>query len=116
MTKPPTGVAETPARRRMRRSYADHKVGVSDLRGRRYRSATNPPINTMTNIALTKAKRFSMKSRIGSPNFHNKTASKKNRIERQMIEAMVNLTRLNRNAPLAIVTILYGMGVIQIGR
>src|SRR5882762_6156142 len=92
----------------------DHGVGVSDLRGRTYRNAINPPINTTMNIVLTNVRRPSIKPRIGSPNFHKRAASKKNRIERQIIEATVNLTRLNRNAPLAIVTILYGIGVIPL--
>jgi len=65
----------------------------------------------MTNRVNIKPNRFSMKSRIGAPNFHNRPATIKNRNPRAIIDVAINVPSGMADQPDMIVMILYGNGV-----
>ena len=61
--------------------------------------STKPPISSPQNATNNMPKYFSIKSRIGVPNFHNNAATMKNRSPRAATEATKNTARFRDVTP-----------------
>ena len=76
-----------------------------------YLIKTKLPISKIINMIANKLKYLSIKSRIGSPNFHIKALKRKNLADRLNVDARTNEIKFISKAPAEIVITLNGIGV-----